>query len=153
MRQRTALHHALKFPGLEPIRREGNCRYFGILFSPLQSRADARKRNGGICLSVPACRHPLGIRLPAILARIDSADCELIGVHLTFLRPDGSGKADVEPRKAALGRVKGGAVRLAPAAETLTGCGKTQNTEADFRERCVDTRLGCRDGGIRAALE
>jgi phage/plasmid primase-like uncharacterized protein len=44
---------------------------------------------------------------------------KMIGVHRTFLRPDGSGKADVEPAKAMLGRASGGAVRLAPPAETL----------------------------------
>jgi phage/plasmid primase-like uncharacterized protein len=54
-----------------------------------------------------------------MLARIDNIDGELIGVHRTFLRPDGSGRADVEPAKAMLGRAAGGAVRLAPATETL----------------------------------
>jgi putative DNA primase/helicase len=67
----------------------------------------------------PACRHPNGRTLPAVLARIDAEDVELIGVHRIFLRPDGSGKAAVEPVKAMLGRAAGGAVRLAPAAETL----------------------------------
>lgn len=64
----------------------------------------------------PACRHPSGCDLPAMLGRIDNVDGELIGIHRTYLRPDGSGKAAVEPVKAMLGRVVGGAVRLAPAA-------------------------------------
>jgi hypothetical protein len=34
-------------------------------------------------------------------------------VHRTYLRPDGSGKADIDPPKAMLGAVTGGAVRLA----------------------------------------
>jgi hypothetical protein len=67
----------------------------------------------------PACPHPSGLHLPAMLARIDNIDGELIGVHRTFLRPDGSGKADVEPVNAMLGHAATGAVRLAPAAETL----------------------------------
>jgi putative DNA primase/helicase len=67
----------------------------------------------------PRCRHPSGICLPAMVARIDNLDGELIGLHRTFLRPDGSGKANVELQKAMLGRASGGAVRLAPAAETL----------------------------------
>jgi phage/plasmid primase-like uncharacterized protein len=54
-----------------------------------------------------------------MLARIDDADGMLIGVHRTFLRPDGAGKAAVNPTKAMIGRAAGGAVRLAPAAETL----------------------------------
>jgi hypothetical protein len=38
--------------------------------------------------------------------------CDLPAVHRTWLRPDGSGKAAVEPNKAMLGGVHGGAVRL-----------------------------------------
>jgi putative DNA primase/helicase len=67
----------------------------------------------------PACRHPSGRGLPAMLARIDNVDGELIGVHRTFLRPDGSGKANVEPQKAMLGLAAGGAVRLGAAEDTL----------------------------------
>jgi putative DNA primase/helicase len=67
----------------------------------------------------PACRHPGGRTLPAMLARIEAVDGEFIGVHRTFLTADGSGKAVVEPAKAMLGRAAGGAVRLAPAAEVL----------------------------------
>jgi phage/plasmid primase-like uncharacterized protein len=60
----------------------------------------------------PSCRHPSAGYLPAMVARIDSADGELIGIHRTFLRPDGSGKADIEPAKAMLGRAAGAAVHL-----------------------------------------
>jgi phage/plasmid primase-like uncharacterized protein len=66
-----------------------------------------------------ACRHPSGIELPAMIARIDNIDGELIGIHRTFLRPDGGGKADAEPSKAMIGRAAGSAVRLVAAAETL----------------------------------
>ena len=73
-----------------------------------------------LCLHwAPACRHPGGRVLPAMLARIDNVNGEQIGCHRTYLRPDGSGKAAVDPIKAMLGRAAGGAVRLAPAAETL----------------------------------
>jgi len=67
----------------------------------------------------PSLRHPSGIYLPAMVARVENVDGELIAVHRTFLLPDGSGKAKVEPQKAMLGRAAGGAVRLTPAAETL----------------------------------
>jgi hypothetical protein len=42
-----------------------------------------------------------------------------VAVHRTFLRPDGLGKADLDPDKMTLGRCKGGAVPLAPAAPIL----------------------------------
>jgi hypothetical protein len=61
----------------------------------------------------PRCPHPSRIYLPAMLARIDNIDGELIGIHRTFLRSDGSGKADIEPAKAMLGRAAGAAVHLA----------------------------------------
>jgi hypothetical protein len=61
----------------------------------------------------PACWHPTGKRLPAMVARVLGSDA--YAVHRTFLKPDGSGKADVEPAKAMLGRCSGGAVRLTDA--------------------------------------
>jgi phage/plasmid primase-like uncharacterized protein len=54
-----------------------------------------------------------------MVAPITNIDGEFIGVHQTFIRPDGSGKADVDRPKAMLGRAAGGAVWLALAAETL----------------------------------
>ena len=34
--------------------------------------------------SAPACRHPSDIELPAMIARVDNIDSELIGIHRTF---------------------------------------------------------------------
>ena len=67
----------------------------------------------------PACRHPSRIYLPAMVAKVVNVDGELIGVHRAFLRADGSGKAHIEPNKAALCPIRGGAVRLASTAERL----------------------------------
>lgn len=61
----------------------------------------------------PACWHPSGKRLPAMVALVEGGDG--FAVHRTYLRPDGSGQADEEPRKAMLGSVAGGAVRLGEA--------------------------------------
>jgi hypothetical protein len=44
-------------------------------------------------------------------------DGQAVAIHRTFLAPDGSGKAPVDPQKMMLGPCRGGAVRLAPAAE------------------------------------
>lgn len=57
--------------------------------------------------------HLSGRRLPALVARVDGSDG--FAVHRTYLRQDGKGKAEVEPQKAMLGQVKGGAVQLARA--------------------------------------
>jgi putative DNA primase/helicase len=50
--------------------------------------------------------------LPAMVALIEHVERGPIGVHCTYLRGDGSGKADVEKQKAMFGEAGGGAVRL-----------------------------------------
>ena len=63
----------------------------------------------------PSIGHPQGgPKLPAMLAEIVDAAGEMTGLHRTYLRPDGAGKAAVEPAKASLGVVWGGAIRLHP---------------------------------------
>jgi putative DNA primase/helicase len=61
-----------------------------------------------------SCRHPSGAVLPAMIARVDNVDGELVGVHRTYLTADWR-RWD----RASLGPVAGGAVRLAAAAKTL----------------------------------
>lgn len=56
-------------------------------------------------------------RLPAMIARVEGT--EGFAIHRTYLRTDGSGKADVEPVKAMLGNTIGGAVRLSYGGEAL----------------------------------
>lgn len=65
----------------------------------------------------PGCWHPTAKRFPAMLARVDGA--KRFAVHRTYLRGDGSGKANVTPDKAMLGSVSGGAVRLTEAQGAL----------------------------------
>lgn len=60
----------------------------------------------------PACHHgPTGRALPAMIARVEGVSGTAI--HRTWLRHDGTGKADVAPAKAMLGATAGGAVLLA----------------------------------------
>jgi putative DNA primase/helicase len=60
-----------------------------------------------------------GGRRPAMVGLVEHAQRGPVGVHITYLAVDGSAQASVTPRKRSLGPVGGGAVRLAPAAETL----------------------------------
>jgi hypothetical protein len=53
---------------------------------------------------------PTARRWPVLVALVEGGDG--FAVHRSFLRPDGSGKAPIEPAKAMLGAVAGGAVRL-----------------------------------------
>ena len=76
----------------------------------------------GINLTSPVLRfsdqapHRLGARLPAMLAPIVDVDGEQTGTHLTYLRGDGSGKADLpkEYQRESRGLIHGGAIRLIP---------------------------------------
>jgi hypothetical protein len=79
---------------------------------------EAYLRGRGITCSLPVgtlrfhpnCWHSSGKHLPAMVARLKGSDG--FAVHRTYLKPDGSGKADVEPAKAMLGKCAGGAVQL-----------------------------------------
>ena len=65
----------------------------------------------------PECWHASARRLPALVALVIGGDG--FAVHRTYLRPDGCGKAEVEPDKAMLGATAGGAVRLSRGAGRL----------------------------------
>jgi phage/plasmid primase-like uncharacterized protein len=64
---------------------------------------------------LPRCRHrESGTVWPAMLAAVTIWPAvEPVAIHRTYLRPDGTGKAPVEPAKKTLGPIAGGAVRLA----------------------------------------
>src|SRR5215472_4646334 len=66
----------------------------------------------------PALRRPDGTYAPAMVARVDNLDGELVGVHRTWLARDDCGRWRRRDR-ASLGAIARGAVRLAPAAERL----------------------------------
>jgi DNA primase len=63
-----------------------------------------------------------GSEHPVLVAAVASVDDKLIGVQRTYLAPDGKGKATVPKPKLSLGRVSGGAIRLAPCAASLVVC-------------------------------
>ena len=91
-------------------------------------------RSRGIGLTSPVLRfqeqapHRLGARLPAMLAPVVDVTGEQIGVHLTYLRRDGGGKATLpkEYQRECRGVIHGGAIRLAehdPDAELIVAEG------------------------------
>jgi putative DNA primase/helicase len=60
-----------------------------------------------------SAKHPTGTYTPAMVALVEHVDNGPVAVHRTFLRADGSGKADLDPNKMTLGPSKGAAVQLA----------------------------------------
>ena len=63
---------------------------------------------------------PTARRWPAMVAAVQGAGAA--AVHRTWLRPDGTGKAPIEPAKAMLGSTQGGAVRLSDGLSRLVVC-------------------------------
>lgn len=66
----------------------------------------------------------------------------LTGIHRTFLRLDGYGKAPVEPVKKMLGSCGGGAVRLSPAAARLALCEGVESG-LSILEACPELAVWC----------
>ncbi len=93
----------------------------------MDTDAEVYLRSRGIALPIPPTlrfhanlRHgPTGLSLPAMVAAVQGPDGRISGVHRTFLKPGGHGKADVDCPRMALGRCREGAVRLAAAGPTL----------------------------------
>jgi len=86
-------------------------------------------------------------RQPALVARVSDHGGGLIGAHLTYLRPDGSAKADIaSPRKVA-GTRGGGFVRLAPGACVIVAEG-IESALAAWQARPAEAR----DFGAAAAI-
>lgn len=86
--------------------------------------AERYLRGRGITCELPAtlryhpnCWHASGKRFLAMVALIEGVGG--YAVHRTYLRGDGTCKAEVQPNKAMLGAVAGGAVRLAEARGSL----------------------------------
>jgi len=69
----------------------------------------------------PSCWHgATATRHPALVAAVTGGNGPAI--HRTYLRPDGSGKADVDPARMMLGGTAGGAVRLSEGSTRLVVC-------------------------------
>ena len=64
-------------------------------------------------------RHPSGSSRPAMVALVQHVEHGSVAIHRTWLQIDGLAKASFNEPKMSLGPVKGGAVRLARAGETL----------------------------------
>ena len=98
--------------------------------------AEAYLRNRGITIDLPPTLRFARLRferresVPAMVAMVIGSDDRLCGIQRTFLTEDGRKAATREPKgkvKLSLGRVKGGAIRLAPA--VATGLAVTEGIE------------------------
>lgn len=129
------LHRALrapkstKAPNAENIKKIEYVKKLWTFSTPAQGTVvEAYLKSRAITLlppinirAVPALYHvPTQQEFPAMLAAVrHGVTGQLMAVHRTWLKPDGSGKADINPNKMMLGEVLGGAVQLADAASKI----------------------------------
>jgi putative DNA primase/helicase len=84
----------------------------------LQARAITIPPPASLRFHAALAHKPSGKMFPTMVALV-TCDKEILGIHRTYLKPDGCGKADIETPKMLLVSCKGGAVRLGPVAETV----------------------------------
>jgi len=59
------------------------------------------------------------VSFPAMVAAVQRPDRQVIAVQVTFLKPDGTGKAPVSSPRKTVGKLGSGAVRLGPAGDAV----------------------------------
>lgn len=79
-------------------------------------------------------------------------DDHIVAIHRTFLRPDGRGKADLDPNKMTIGRCKGAAVRLAPAGPILALAEGIETALSYMQVRGLPTWAALSAGGFRSLI-
>jgi phage/plasmid primase-like uncharacterized protein len=70
----------------------------------------------------PRLWHSPRLHFPAMVAAFENRDGKIAGIHRTYLRPDGTGKAEIEHNKKALAPMRGCAVHLTAADPILVVC-------------------------------
>jgi len=109
-------------------RSEAARRLWNSAVAPQKTPVELYRDSRGLSVELPytirylaSAKHAdTGLYLPCMLAAVQRwPGQEVVAVHRTFLKTDGSGKAPVSSPKKALGPISGAAVRLAAATDTL----------------------------------
>lgn len=116
-------------------------------------------RSRGITCAIPQDihyaigQHPSGVEMPMMLTAVRNvlSTRGVTGLHRTFLTPEGR-KTDIEPVKAMLGSVMGGAVRLAPAGPILGVCEGIETALSVQQDTRLPTWAALSAGGIRGLV-
>ncbi|MDT9598522.1 DUF7146 domain-containing protein [Sphingosinicella rhizophila] len=93
-----------------------------------------------------------GPQRPALVALVASVDNRAIGIQRTYLNAGGTGKAKVAKPKLALGGIRGGAIRLAPAAAELIVTGGIEDGLALQQERGAAVWVAAGEGNMAKML-
>jgi putative DNA primase/helicase len=92
--------------------------------------------------------HPMLVAAVVLEGRLD----QCVALHRIFLKPDGSGKAELEPDKMSLGPCKGGAVPLAPAGPVLAISEGIETALSYQQVTRVPTWAALSAGGVRSLV-
>lgn len=90
-----------------------------------------------------------GSLYPCLVALIASADHRATGIQRTYLNEAGTGKANVPKQKLSLGRVRGGAIRLAPPGGRLVVCEGLEDGLTLQQELGIATWVAAGVGNLR----
>ncbi len=139
------------------IARELWCRSWPAEGTPVETYLRARGFEGEIPPTLrylPNARHTeTGTRWPAMIAAVTRyPEGRVVAIHRTYLKPDGSGKAAVEPNKMTLGPVGGGAVRLAKAGLALAVTEGIETGLSVLAATGIPTWAALSAGGIRRLI-
>lgn len=93
-----------------------------------------------------------GQNLPAMVAAVQDVAGRVMGIHRTYLRAGGRGKADVSPAKMALGLIAGGAVRVGPAAAELVVGEGIESSASAGELMCLPAWAALSTSGMRALM-
>jgi putative DNA primase/helicase len=100
----------------------------------------------------PYGRHPSGERRPQMISLVEHVERGPVGVSRTFLAIDGSQKATLDPVRLFRGPVGGGAVRLAPAADTVVVAEGLETALAVMAATALPAWAALSAGGIEALV-
>lgn len=97
-----------------------------------------------------ALRHPSGGSWPALVAVVTRGTDNIpLAIHRTYIAPDGSEKAPVDPQKMMLGPCRGGAVRLGRPGEVLMVGEGIETCLAAMQETGTPTWAALSTSGLR----
>ncbi|WP_158659815.1 DUF7146 domain-containing protein [Niveispirillum cyanobacteriorum] len=98
-------------------------------------------------------RHlPTGMKWPAMVAAVRDAGGTIVALHRTYLRPDGMGKADIDPAKMTLGPVGGCSVHLAPAGPHMIVAEGIESALSAMGGAGLPTWAALSAGGVRKLI-
>lgn len=102
----------------------------------------------------PRLKHrPTGLYLPAMVAAVTRwPSQEVVGVHRTFIKANGSGKAPVAQQKMMLGACAGGAVRLTAATDQLVLAEGIETALSVWQATGISTWACLSTSGLKAVI-